>query len=363
MSYGVSDFNDAINTINRLQDYASSSLPQFTKPALIESPVFIDDAIAGEKVLDDLIRGIYNIYIGYILTALHLNQPVSDNRTIRDMTSVVSTHGYLNKSNEEYVGNESLSLELIGAHDDPKLVDDPKENPLNTLNSSGRKEMHQYEPPKNVSLPSGRIIELFFANPTTGKDFSLKVFMKLNPRFIQSSLVDYIVDANFRLPFMRRLLQLQAGEIKFFRDFVFQVDSVEKRAKALKNDRDNSLKDLFSHQTKSFFKRILKTFGMNHSQNIFNSILILEENNFMRIAHNKGLNFKDSNQRQKFFDATTSLFIVLVDPQYGLIKMYTNGIDQVGEYTFNAFKSATSGDKMSVAEIMQMMEQSKMPKF
>ena len=92
------DFNNVVSTLQKWRDNTSYSLPKFTKPALIESPMFIDESLVEEEIITYTIKSLYNIYIGYISMALNLNQYVVGNRTIRDISSVVSTDSYLSSS-------------------------------------------------------------------------------------------------------------------------------------------------------------------------------------------------------------------------------------------------------------------------
>jgi len=358
----TADFNTTLDTIRKWTDDATLSLPQFTRPALIESPMFIDSALIDEDIINDVIKSLYNIYIGYILTALQMNRYVTGNRTVRDMTSVVSTGSYLSSANEEiYLRNEDL------INDFGKINKNKKKSKFDKVALEAAKENKMYDAPKNLTIAGGRIVDVFLNNPSRAgrndKEIKLSLFIKFNPRFINENIIKYVITANFQPSFMRRILQLRAGEIKFFRDFIFQIDQVETRAKALKEDKDNSISDIFRNQRKSFTRAVFKLLRLNSSANIFNSVLIFEKDRFDDFAHNAGLNFKDYQKRQKFFNSTASLFVVLIDPKYSLVEMYTNGIPSYGEYSYRGVKSVGNSDKMDIAEIMNILQKNQLPKF
>jgi len=344
------DFNNVVSTLQKWRDNTSYSLPKFTKPALIESPMFIDESLVEEEIITYTIKSLYNIYIGYISMALNLNQYVVGNRTIRDISSVVSTDSYLSSSSESlYITNESL-------------IEDFKNNKIKYAKEADN--MRILEEAKNVAIPGGRVIELKIVNPNDYRQsFRIPFLIKFNPRFIDSNIMGYVVSANFETPFMRKVLQLRAGEIKFFRDFVFQLDKIKERQNALKSDVNNNLRDIFKNKRKSITRAILRMFNINASQNIFNSVFIFDKDRFMEKAHNAGLNFNDYNKRQSFMNSIAALFIILIDTKYSLVDMYTHSIPSYGEYTYRSMKTMGSTDRMSISEIMDVMQKNQFPKF
>lgn len=349
------DFNNSVAAIKKWSGNLSYSLPRFTKPSLIESPMFIDASLVDEDVLNDVVKSLYNIYIGYIMTALQMNQYVTGNRTLRDLNSIVSTDSYLSTANEGlYISNELLISDFGKKKE--------KKNKINYAHEANESKI--IDEVKNVAISGGRIVEVNITNPEdTKQSFKIPLFVKFNPRFISSNIMSYVVSANFESPFMRRLMQLRAGEIKFFKDFLFQLDQIKEREKALKDDKGHALSDIFRNQRKSFTRALFKLISFNASQNIFNSVFIFEKDQFMQDAHNAGLNFKDYNKRQAFMNSTTALFVILVDTKYSLVEMYTHSIPSYGEYTYRSIKTIGNGDKMGIAEIMDVLQKNQLPKF
>ena len=414
-----------------------TSLPEFTKPLLLESPCFIQSTLAEEPVCGDIIKNLYNVYVGYVLCALQMDQLVIGDRKVRDMIAPVSTAG----SFEQYIDTESLVSGLSGSvegtgpdtlereqirrekrrerqeirkerHEDRKIENDEKlvdkareksEKEYDRVRDKAEQEKervrtraeregdrlrdkteeseklianagmtgsnHNLKDSLSLPLATGRQIEVTFSTGTGGK-ISVMLNVKFNPRFIPEKVVEVILGQEVSQEYSsaslsKRWLQYRAGEISFIKDFVFGIDRLNRRATALKKDTDHALADIFRHKSKSSFKRMLNLSGSqkNRSYNLANSILMIEDETATRCSRKDGFNFNNFKDRQKLFDNTYNLFIVLVDNRYSRVNIYTNGIEQSGTYSFNDLKASASSDKMSLKDMMEYMSKGQMPKF
>ncbi len=373
------------------------ALPHFIKPALIESPCFIQTSLAEEPIINDILKNLYNVYIGYILCALQMNDLVSGGRRVRDIIETVSTEGF-----KPYVDATLLAYGLQGTveniihaktgtvpgHPDVAIsyeekykdfVTEPHPSDPNSFiiktDNRGRaipKDKHQHvganstmSPDKanNVPISSGRQIELSFANGENDP-IILTVNVKFNPRLVPEPVIEYIISQDVTDSIMRRWLQYRSGEIRFFKDFIFEVDKRVRLMDALKQDKTNALGDMLIHKNKNTLKRLKAVATTStQSQNMANSVLIMDEATVARETKKIGFSFDRLSDRKRFFENTFNLFIVLVDNRYSRVTIYTNGIDQSVSYSFNELKASSATDKMSIKDIMEYLAKSQMPKF
>lgn len=357
---GFLSFIDQVNIIKDKADRAAggdittlvkersiTSLAEFARPSLIESPCFIHSAVIEEPVVNDVIKNLYNIYIGYILVALQMNNLVVGNRRVRDILQTVSTAG-----SYEFLDSVKLIHGLVGS------LESADKNDVVSSNQ-------RHSPDKVIAVPiaSGRQIEVQFATDKGGNPINVLINIKFNPRIISDPVVEYILSPDYTNTLSNRWLQYQAGEIRFFKDFVLGIDKLNRKAKALKADKDNALQDIFRHQNRGKFEQMLKAAGQSNSHNLANSILILDNDMAVRYMKKNGFSFDKMADRKRFFDTTFNLFIVLVDTRYSRVTIYTNGIDQSATYSFNELKASGASDKMSLKDIMDLLAKSQMPKF
>ena len=352
-------FNDVIDTINRVNDAKAVSLPQFTRPAIIESPNFMQASLVEEPIVNDIIKNLYNIYIGYILVALQMNDLVVGNRRVRDVLGTVSTGSILTNSTESFVDRSVLTNGLTAGCES---LDDFNKAKGHQVTGGGR--IAEISHKDAAPIASGRQIEVKFATENGKEPITVMINVKFNTRLIPDQLVEQIIGMNFDLSLSKRYLQMQAGEISFVKDFILNLDKLERREKALKLDKGNIIKDIFRHQNHASFRQLFKlAVSNNHSYNLANSVLMLDDATATKYAKKVGFNFDNVRDRARFFASTYNLFIVLVDSQYSRVTLYINGIDQSASFSFNELKSSSSSDKMGLKEIMEYLNKSQMPKF
>src|SRR5574344_564716 len=98
-------------------------------------------------------------------------------------------------------------------------------------------------------------------------------------------------------------------------------------------------------------------------QNIANTILVFEKNNFDKACSASGINFKTYSTRQKFFTATMSMMVCIVDPMYNKVQMYSNGITDPSVFTFDQMKRNSKTEATDILAMMKNYAQGMAPKF
>ena len=195
--------------------------------------------------------------------------------------------------------------------------------------------------PRNVNLPSGRIIQINFSNIGGDKNhgFMINLLLQLSPRFIPEDVAAQFIKMNFTPSIKQRWMQVSAGEISFISDFIMGMDRRKQRRKAMKLDKDSLLREMIDRQENSLSNSWLKlAFIQPDRQNIANTILIFDKTTFEKACSAAGLRFKNYNQRQQFFSKTFSMMIHVVDPMFNKVTTYYHGLEAVSEFTFDQIK-------------------------
>ena len=437
---GMEVAGKVVGKVRQARDISKTSLAQFTRPLLIESPNFMQESLSEEPVVNDVLKNLYNVYIGYILVALQMDELVVGGRKVRDVLRPVSTAGVLEQMGEfidtrvllnglhgsteavhkhldwevnpddvkeakklreweEKRGQEHSDHIYKSAHDEKikeeerKLKEakdalskyESKEEKIREEEERRGQEEHDrrskltydkdthrsgasgyhYDTKDAMQVPiaSGRQVEVKFAALDGGNPISVMLNVQFNTRLIPDQVVEYVISQDFTKSMSDRWLQYKAGEITFVKDFIFGVDKLNRRAKALKSDSNHALADIFHHKSSSAFKRYLSMGVNERSYNLANSILMFDEEFVSRYSKRIGFSFDNPRDRNRFFSNTYALFIVLVDNRYSKATIYTNGIDQSATYSFNELKSSAASDKMSLKDVMDYLSKGQNPKF
>ena len=376
--------------INAIQSANSpTSLTEFAKQSMINSRVYIEKNLATDEILTPLMQNIMSLYCGLVFTAVNLNQNICGSKTVRDISSTVSSAEAFDARQKSNTFDSAMSLMkdyFVGSNKD-NLLNRPyasmKRNSDNDANrtqiiSDNRqidnrnystkidlKTNSVIDPePKSVSLPSGRILNIPML--TDGKSsFNLQLLIQLFPFFIETDVAQEFINLNFTPSFWRRFTQFQAGEISFFKDFIFSCDLREKRMKALIKDKTGGLADMINKQKNavaSHWMNFLRKPG-TEKINIASTILILNKNSVDKALHKNGIDLKSSSNRKKFFENSYCMMLVVVDQMYNEVDIYYNGIEAVSTFKYEQIKRESKKDSTDLVSIMKSYAQGLAPKF
>jgi len=215
---------------------------------------------------------------------------------------------------------------------------------------------------------AGKLVEfdLILGDSEKGlKTAKVNILVMIRPTFIPTETVRGFLSLNFTPPLSQRWAQTRAGEIGL-KDLIFSRDLVKAHKRALQSDQSGVLHEMMKRQESGFASTLLSWTGLTpENHNTANSILIAEANTFALAAHDAGVRFDRYNDRQRFFGKSFAMMVVCVDPDYKKIRIYLNGIDSVGEYSYDMINKLgkNTRDSLDVKDIMNMFAQGAMPKI
>ena len=376
--------------INAIQSANSpASLTEFAKQSMINSRVYIEKNLATDEILTPLMQNIMSLYCGLVFTAVNLNQNICGSKTVRDISSTVSSAEAFDARQKSNTFDSTMGLMkdyFVGSNKDKSLNRPYESMKRNSDNDANRTQIisdnrqidnRNYSTkidlktnsvidpePKSVSLPSGRILNIPML--TDGKSsFNLQLLIQLFPFFIETDVAQEFINLNFTPSFWRRFTQFQAGEISFFKDFIFSCDLREKRMKALIKDKTGGLADMINKQKNavaSHWMNFLRKPG-TEKINIASTILILNKNSVDKTLNKSGIDLKSISNRRRFFDNSYCMMLVVVDQMYNEVTIYYNGIEAVSTFKYEQIKRESKKDSTDLVSIMKSYAQGLAPKF
>lgn len=104
-------------------DQTNTSLAQFTGQTAIRSRAFIDQRIAGEEIIGNLLKANRSWYLAQVMCAIQLNQLVSRGRSVQDVFGVIQTGDNPHYSSATLGAMQRLAgLESLIASIDPDIL-------------------------------------------------------------------------------------------------------------------------------------------------------------------------------------------------------------------------------------------------
>lgn len=366
---GDLSFGGLVNAIQNIEESTSMSLFQYTRRSIVNSRVYIDNTLANEDILTPTMQNIMNLYVGLIMTAMNMNQYVQGTKKVRDSMSVVATEDFtpvsINSMMRSYFlkGNNS-----DGVIDTLNPFVDKERTSTSARNSAGYSDAKTNNKDTSagmdVPLPSGRIIQIEFNNGDNHKTFTVNILLNLQPNFVPAEVIKQFVAINFKPSIYQRWIQASAGEIKFISDFLLGNDLRKQRFDALKKDKTGTLQQMVDRKENSLSNYWLKLAQVSpERQNIANTILIYEKRTFDKACNDSGVNFKSYSSRQKFFNSTMSMMVVVIDTMYNKITMYYHGITDPSVFTFDQMKKNAKTEATDILAMMKNYAQGMAPRF
>ena len=345
----VSTVTDLMSVVEEAKDRNISSLSEYTKQTLISSRVYIEDIISGEPTVLNILKLCNQIYAGMVFCALGLNNVIAGGRTVRQMLGAVSTEDVY-KSAKDLVSGFGDAEPSTEANDDD-------------ANMSGLKDVKVETDASK--LFTGRLLE---AKVGTGdKSASLYFFVQMLPKILPGLVLDQFIGNHIEPSRALRWAQWKAGEIKFWKDFVFECDRVAKRRKALKLDKDGILREVEDQRDQGFFKKLwnwIKPNTVVTNHNAANSMIVISKARMDHICRDNAIKLENFQQRQKLMSALMTLILVVYDPRYETIDLFLNGIQNYGQYNSKMVESVTKKDDgVDLKQLMTLIAAGSAPKF
>ena len=386
ISFG-SIVNALSNFSNSVNDIGSTSLFQYTRRSIVSSRVFIDQTLASADVLNPLMLNIMNLYAGLIMTAVNLNQQITSTKTVRDTLAVVATEDFKVEFAEELMDNyfagcnfkstmtanvgeqapaaDNVASEEEAAANTPATVNDrSRDDRPNTIKGSDSRLLNKdIAAGMDIPIPSGRVIQVTFDTNRSGK-FVVNILLQLHPTYVSPEVIQQFISLNFKPTLKQRWLQMSAGEISFFTDFLLGNDLRRKRFDALRKDRTGALSEMIDAKDNAVANMWMKLLPTTPDrQNIANTILIYDKRTFEKACSGSGINFKSYANRQRFFRGTMAMLVAVVDVMYNKVEIFYNGISTSSVFTFDQLKKNAKTESTDILAMMKNYAQGMAPRF
>jgi len=390
-------FSKGHKILSNTADSGVVSLPAYTKPLRLLSRVYIDESVANNPVITDVIKSVHTQYAAFVLTALQMNQFVKEGISVQDMLRVVATED--NQTHESVVeglfGSKTSALEAgkVPPFIKPPKPDEERPNPVPPFIKPPKSEPPKASPvppfikpvvkppePKGntqvtgkiVSLsgdphiPSGKLLEITLVNPENpNASVTLNLMIQLAPYIVPQQIsVEFLVkDA---IPTMyQRFLMWKTGEISFWRDFVAMGDVVDRRNRLRRMDPTGVIDSVLNKQAKSR-QRVFGNINRDKAEkarNIANSVLIFNRETVQRAKADFGFDLSNSSAREKYFATSFAMIIVVVDPLYNQVTFYYNGLDDTATFSFDQMAPPSKGGGLDLVSVMNALNQGRAPRF
>lgn len=359
-----------------------SSLADLAKPCRVEPITLIDQTIADQPYVQDLMKLTVSLFAGYYLQAVNMVMGVGKIDTLKvfdtlnperslgglafeshrataydpatysnGLPSLESFSQPLRKglvaeySEEKYIA--SLEANKNGDSDESgkknKTEDDDKA-PKNSISSSDAHKIYEAE-----NLAIGKLLNVEVASD--GEKKKLPVLIKLIPAVVPSDTLTQIFTGGGRDTWAHRLFLVKTGQIKFWNDFVMGQDMIDAHMKALMTDRTGAYKAIMDRRRNNVSKSV-QTGRLSLAD--ASNVAIISASTLKKSANALFAKLDDKNMRDKIFDNSYLLMLMVVDERWGRVTVYHRGVDLATSYRIEDVKMAEKSKGQDITEIFKL---------
>lgn len=357
----VGTVTDLMNVIRDLKDRTTSSLTEYSKKTMIISRAYIEDTIAREDGITNIMKFVNQMLGGFVLTSIGLNDVISGGRTVRQLASSISTedfHNFIDIISEEF-GDKNVKISVA--------TEDNSEEEKEKITKDNR-ELTVKDIKSDPTLYAGRLLEVNITGEN-GAKVPLYFYVQVLPYTIPTTVMEQFINSTYKPSFFSRWAKFKAGEIRFWKDFVFECDLVRKRRKALKADKTGILREIEDNRKNQLAREANNYNPLNGTanHNAASSIIVVSRKTIDRLMKDEGLDYRNYKVRQNIMTTAMCMMMVVFDPNYGTVDLFLNGINHSGNYSIDHIKDSVgkNGDKDAVdlKTLMTILASGSAPRF
>lgn len=357
-----------------------SSLADLAKPCRVEPITLIDQSIADQPYVVDLMKLTVSLFAGYYLQAVNMVMGVGKIDTLKVFDALNPERSLGGLAFENYKGavydpstytNGLPSLEafsrpmergLIAEYSQEKFeaawrddapmrasieksgTEDTDTPPRNSISSNDAHKIYEAE-----NLAIGKLLNVDVSSD--GEKKKLPVLVKLIPAVVPSDTLVQIFTGGGRDTWAHRMFLVKSGQIKFWRDFVMGQDMIDAHMKAMMSDRNGVYKSIMDRRRNNVAKSV-QTGRLSLAD--ASNVAIISASTMKKSANVLFAKIDDKNMRDKIFDNSYLLMLMVVDERWGRVTIYHRGVDLSTSYRIEDVKMAEKSKGQDITEIFKL---------
>lgn len=321
----------AVQGVSRLvRDSNIKSLPQAAKSAHVTPLCLVDEKV--ERMDQDIRNNIYQTVLSLVsmhyMQAVAAHGSVGDIRVIDVLDRFATERSVLsNPGGGWFELGKSFGLESYK----PKSLNDFNSAP--GLLGKGADEIINGK----ANMAVGKLLEVPVV--IDSKEFKFDVHLRLSIKTLnEKNIVDTLaMDADDN-SVKGRTFRLLAGELDII-DYLTTRDIIKQQRKGRINDKHGFYAAKEKRNSKNFFSSLVSG---NSSLNAASSVAIISNTTASRLEPAIKGKFSRERVRDKFFEDTSSMMLVIVNDSMETLTIYTDSISDEMDLHFDDIKSMSS---------------------
>jgi len=350
----------------------ANSLTEFTQSAHILPVFLMDSSVALMTEAEAIIGGVLNYYAACYLMAAQMSVNIGDINVTRQLERLNTRRSPLNAGigmantllhMESYTNGlpNPKQAKLVENLEGIKFESKDSETGMGaqdeTTAQTARGVIDRIE--ANSKLSIGKTLEVNWeSNGHRGT-----VVVSLRPSIqttSDASMTNILSIGTKNLEFKERMHGIKSGTLHWFYDGVLAMDVIKEMRKARIQDNTGYYADALARHRKNKISSII---SLNPSVAQLSSVFIISAETARDLEVRTNLNLKKFKDRQKMFENSFGMVLVVVDKAWKNCKIYSHGIQDYTTVSFSQLDGVSKGKGGDIKEMLNALMLSDAPRF
>lgn len=348
----IQTISDIVNIASRASDSVqSTSLVEFTSAARVEPLTVIGADCINLEYLPDVLQSLQSIFTGYYLQAVALTAQIGDVKVIKLLDKLnPARNGNLGSLAKESLPNDWRLAAESYTHRLPTTkntlaFEAEQENVSKVMNDDAIKDIRDM-----ANLSVGKLINVTIKGPD-GKNVIIPISLRLMVSQIPESAMTHLLTLGSEdTTLTERYHAYRAGRISFIKDLIFCQDLITEHKKALMKDKDGTYSEIISRVNNNKRAGFMTN---NPSLAMASNLIVISDATALAIENKMGGKLSSVNVRNKIFESSYIMILVVIDRQWERVTFYHRGI---AAPTTVGLRDIKISNKSSGPDLMDIMK-------
>lgn len=350
----------ALEAVGKIAEMSTAlradSLAEFTRTTRVEPVTLVDQSLVTLPFIQDALQTLNSMYAAYYMMAVSLSVNVGNINVQKLLDSLNPNRDVISNASlliGNAVGTESIALSLPVPGQSVGLE---AYGPVEGMNGGAPRAGDVANQVANLSVGKLLNVEL----ESNGHKVSIPVAIRLIVSEITpKALVHTLSVGSTDMSVMGRYHAWREGSIKFIRDGIFCLDRMEEHRRNLIGDKSGVYKESVTRKNKNVLSALLS--GAPSLATASNLVVMSAETAKQLEAAVNG-RLTDFKTREKIFKETYLMLMMVIDPQWEQVTIYTRGLDDASELSVYDMKGASKGnDGVDITKLLKSLIDGRAP--
>lgn len=342
----------------------ANSLSEFTASAHILPVFLMDNGVSISPEAEAIVGGMLNYWAACYLMAAQMSVNIGEINITRQLERLNTRRKPLDASigmistllhMESYTNGlpNPNQADLAGI----KLESNDSELDRPLTSSTAKGVVDRIE--TNSKLSIGKTIEINWSS----KGETGTVVTSIRPAIrvaTDDSMVNILSIGTKNITFKERMHGMKSGQLHWLYDGLFATDVIKEMRKARITDNTGYYVEALARSRKNKLSGIL---SLNPSVATFSSVFLITSDTARDLEARSNINLDKFQDRQKMFENSFGMVLVIVDKAWKNCKIYTHGIEDYTTVSFAQMDGANKGKNGDIKEIFNSLMMSDAPRF